>query len=171
MCGNLVLSKLCSIFQAFLVVLQTLCSELKPADSRLAFLTPSFTLFCCSCMQTRGWKPLLAPVYPATSSNTIWRHSTWANKEGPWGCSSKPAHFHAKCTWKTNQKIVLVIPYFCFCSSPPPPSPSITGSKACRAAAKVHTGGMNCPHSLFGYMDLDAPVGVSSRSQSTVNTL
>lgn len=37
-CGKLVLSKLCSVFQAFLVVLQTLCNESKPADSRLAFL-------------------------------------------------------------------------------------------------------------------------------------
>lgn len=61
MCGNLMLSKLCLIFLAFLEVLHPLCGESKPADSRLAFLTPFHTLFLHS-MQTRGWKPLLAPL-------------------------------------------------------------------------------------------------------------
>lgn len=61
-CENLMLSKLCSIFLAFLEVLHPLRGESKPADSRLAFLTPPFhTLFLHS-MQTRGWKPLLAPL-------------------------------------------------------------------------------------------------------------
>lgn len=36
--------------------------------------------------------------------------------KGPWGFSSKPPCSHAKCTWKTNKKIVLVTLWFCFCS-------------------------------------------------------
>lgn len=153
MCGNLVLSKLCSIFQAFLVVLQTLCSESKPADSGLAFLTPLFMLLCCSCIQTRGWKPLLAPVYPPRAATPPRDTARGQTKHGPWGCSTKPARLHAKHTWKTKQKIVLVIPYFCFCS-PPRPSPPIFGSKAGRAAAKVHTGGVELPpaHFLDGWI-------------------
>lgn len=44
------------------------------------------------------------------------------------------------------------------------------GSKACRAAAKVRTGWI-VPNPLFGWVDFDAPVGVSSRGQSMANTL
>lgn len=85
-------------------MLQTSCSESKPADSRLAFLTLPFTLSCCHCMQTRAWKPLLVPVYPVARCNPTRRHSTWANKAGAArGCSSKPACFHAKHARKTNK--------------------------------------------------------------------
>lgn len=61
-CGNLMLSKLCSIFLGFLEVVHPLHGASKPADSRLAFLTPPFhTLFLHS-MQTWDWKTLLAPL-------------------------------------------------------------------------------------------------------------
>lgn len=143
-CGNLVLSKLCSIFQAFLVVLQTLCSESKPADSRLAFLTPSFALFRCSFRQSRGWKPLFGPSVPR---HELHRHpeEQHVGKQGK-GHGAAPPNLPAFMpNAHGKQNIVLVIPYFCFCSFFPPPSPPVTGCNACRAAAKGHGGGMNCP--------------------------
>lgn len=53
-CGNLMLSKLCSVFLAFLEVLHPFRGESKLADSRLAFLTPPFHILFLHSMQTRG---------------------------------------------------------------------------------------------------------------------
>ena len=63
-CGNLMLSKLCSIFQAFLVVLQTLCSESKPADSRLSFLTPPFRTLLPQLHAEQGLETTFGPSVP-----------------------------------------------------------------------------------------------------------
>lgn len=115
MCGNLMLSKLCLIFLAFLEGLHPLCGESKPADSRLAFLTPHFTL--SSCIPCRpGAGSHFWPHYPHHEPQHHLEAQGQA-RQGPWGCSCNPPCSHAKCTGKTNKIIVLVTLWACFCSS------------------------------------------------------
>lgn len=63
-CRNLALSKLCSIFQAFLVVLQTSCIDLKPVESRLAFLTPPFRTLLPQLCADQGLETTFGPSVP-----------------------------------------------------------------------------------------------------------
>jgi len=139
-------------FQAFLVVLQTLCSESKPADSRLAFLTPPF---CTLLLQLRANEGLETTFGPSVPCHWLQHHpeAQHVGQRGR-GHGVAPPNLPASMPnahGKQNKKLfwsfhifAFALFFFVF-----PPSPSITGSKACRAAAKAHAVGMNCPQLTF----------------------
>lgn len=118
------------------------------------FSPAPFTLFCCSCVQTRGWKPLLASVYHTTSCNTIQRHSTWANKARAMGLLLQTYLLPCQMHMEYKPKLCSGHSIFLLLLFPPTPPPSITVSKACRAAAKVHREGNELPpvHFLDGWI-------------------
>lgn len=98
------------------------------------------------------------------SRNTTWRHR--GEQDKALGLLLQTSRSHAKCTWKTNKRIALVTLWVCFCSSFAPQS-----TYSLKAAAQVCARGMNCPSPLFGWVDLDAPVGVVSGAQSAANAV
>lgn len=145
-CGNLVLSKLCSIFQAFLVVLQTSCSDLKPADSRLAFLTPPFRTLLPQLCADQGLETTFGPSVP----HHMMQHHPEAQHVGKQGRGhgAAPPTLPASMPntrGKQNKKLFWTSHIFAFALSPPRPSLPVIGSKA----AMVHTEGVNCPRLTF----------------------
>lgn len=84
-------------------------------------------------------------MYPTTSCNNIQRHSTWPNKARAMGLLLQTYLLPCQMHMEYKPKLCSGHSIFLLLLFPPRPAPSIIVSKACRAAAKVHTEGNELP--------------------------
>lgn len=110
-CGNVVLSKLCSSSQAFVVVLQTLYGDSKPADSSLAFLTPPFHTPLLQLHTDQGLENAFGPSV-AHHKLQHRREAQHVGKQSQGHGAAPPNLLPCQTHMENKQKIALVTPYF-----------------------------------------------------------